>query len=237
MPLGEEGIKIPHRGILTEMLNGHTIIVVWNFEMGSSHKIQIYIDESGDLGLKSSKTSTKHFVIAVVLVIDASTLAEIADIMIRFKQKVGIPLHYELKFHSLSNENRIQILTLLSKLPLKIYAFAIDKKVFTKSRGITRPIDLHQEILSYIFSTLKDQFEKASIMIDKSIDSRIDKLFRAIIKKSADKSRAIKVVFKRSKNQDGLQVADIIAGSVLRNFEKKDGRFFKIIKRKTKLYP
>lgn len=197
----------------------------------------IYIDESGDLGLKTSKTSTKHFVVAAVLVADESTKIELEAILIRFKKDVGIPTAHELKFHSLSDKNKVELLSKIKKLPLEFYGFVVQKEQFTRQRGIDRPIDLQQQMLTLLFTTLKEKLKTAIVTIDRSIDARLVALTRTAIRRAVGHNTSFKVVFARSKNQPGLQVADLVAGSILRRYERQDSKFFEIIKTKTKLYP
>jgi len=84
----------------------------------------IYLDESGDLGFKEG--ATNFFVISFITM-DGQTLLQLKRKIKKLKQKYKISKGVEIKDSTSSHFLRVDVLKVVSSLPIEIYSITVNK--------------------------------------------------------------------------------------------------------------
>jgi len=185
----------------------------------------IFIDESGDPGLKIDKGSSRFFVISLVIFEDEGE-ANACDKRIELlRRELGYPEDYE--FHFRENSERVRISFLQAIAPYNFFYFGIvlnkdSDKLY--GEGFKVKESLYKYTCSLVFENAKPYLKEAIIIIDKAgtkvFRSQLSKyLKRKIEVEKLDIIRKVKMQHSRGNNL--LQLADYIAGVINRVVQKK----------------
>lgn len=186
----------------------------------------VFVDESGNPGIKDEQG---EFVIVGVVVIEENDLAKISEEFSRIKQQMNWDADFEFKFSKTNKNIIIKLLKSLSDINFEIYALIFDKKDIS-TNGQT----IYNRLLCDLIKEMR--IENADILVDGKTSRRnknsVASFFRKELSKNGNKLR-----YGNSKSYDGLQLADLIAGTIHRFYAGKKGGidFMSIIKNKIKL--
>lgn len=186
----------------------------------------VFVDESGNPGIKDEQG---EFVIVGVVVIEENDLIKISEEFSKIKQQMNWDADFEFKFSKTNKNIIIKLLKSLSDINFEIYALIFDKKDIS-TNGQT----IYNRLLCDLIKEMR--IENADILVDGKTSRRnknsVASFFRKELSKNGNKLR-----YGNSKSYDGLQLADLIAGTIHRFYAGKKGGidFMSIIKNKIKL--
>ena len=193
--------------------------------------IHIYVDESGDLGMRGSK----YFVIAALKTKDPKSLERIIKRVRQRKLKKPLKKAPEIKANKSPPHIRKYILEKISKQEVKINAIVVEKSMI-----LPRLYEVKNRLYNYLAGILLKEFNKDNEMIiiidKKDTNALIRKDFDEYIARKLEiinNKRNIKIFHKESQTCKGLQVVDFVAWAIFRKYEKDDEEYFEIIKNKT----
>lgn len=190
-----------------------------------------FIDDSGDPGFKFKNGSTTHFVIATC-VFKNSVDAESASERIReFRRKLGFNEYEEFKFNKSNNKIRQSFIEEISNLNFFIRTIVIDKTRIYSEFLISNPQNFYQYAIKKVLQNSNGTILNAHIKIDGVLSKRYRQTFDVYLRNSLN-SDEVKTFYKfsavNSKNDQLIQLADMVAGSTRRYFEKHDDHSRKI---------
>lgn len=186
----------------------------------------VFIDESGDPGLKIDKGSSRFFVVSLVIFEDEEE-ANACDKRIELlRRELGYPEDYE--FHFRENSERVRVSFLRAVAPYDFFYFGI---VLNKDpnrlygEGFRVKESLYKYTCSLVFENAKPYLREAIIIIDKTGTKVFRSQLARYLKKKieTEKSNTIeKVKMQPSRGNNLLQLADYIAGIINRVVRKKE---------------
>lgn len=193
----------------------------------------IFIDDSGDPGIVSSPS---EYLFMAAIVFETARDAESAGIaMSNYRNELGWNDRHEFKFRKNPKSVISSCLKLVRKCAFSIYVVYLDKKELVYS-----PIINLAKLNDFLIGELLDiipigQNVKISIdgKVDKSTANRKIAQLRRKLNLSREKRIAIK--YEDSAENNLIQLADLVAGSINRSFkpEKTDSdTYIKVIKDK-----
>jgi hypothetical protein len=195
----------------------------------------VFIDESGDSGLKIDKGSSKLFTVSLV-VFEDNDEAEACDKRIELlKRELGWEPQGEFHFKRNSDKVRETFLKAVSPYNFFYYGVVINKdpkKLW--GEGFKNKESFYKYACGLVFENAKDKLNKAIVVIDKSgsLEFR-NHLAKYLRKRINIKDKLIKdVKMQRSTGNNLLQLADYVAGIINRSViegEKKTNKFRKIV--------
>ena len=191
----------------------------------NNKKINIYIDESGDTGIKFEKGSNNFFVVSL-LIINNESLFETENVVNRIKDSLNIK-QKELKFSQTPFNKKFSFFNKIKKIDFLGHIFIYKKKN-------------QQKFSWFIIHSLKhldfENIKNIKITID-GLDK--NKLSDDDIKtiKNTYKGIRVKIIFEDSRKNILLQLSDMLAGLInSTNKNKSDyGVLLKIIEHKIKI--
>ena len=182
------------------------------------YKEFVYIDDSGDPGLV--KSSTSHFIVAAVLVVERENLNNLIVALDGFRAGLGWNEQHELKFNSAKKSIILNLLKFLQRFEFKAYAAVMDK-----TRITTKPQLASDESL-YLYSIkelLRLELSEPVIFIDGVTDKKHIQRTRTYLRQALKHQGVVasKIRFVDSRKDVLIQLADVVAGSIARSYDKK----------------
>ncbi len=191
-------------------------------------------DEAGDVSLNFEKGASRYF---VPVFISTQAPDGLRDRLALLRKELGVSETYEFKFHKMTDSNmRQQVFKALAHADFHAWGLIIDKtrlpKIFENTVGIKRYTHFITELLSIIPAELQ---QDATLILDEfgSTPDLRTELRRALTERHMPK--LFKRVIVRSSNRESLiQIADLVAGAVMRRDTQNDSDMFDMIARKFK---
>lgn len=193
----------------------------------------VFIDESGDTGLKVEKGSSRYFVIALISFEENDEALGCDQRIKLLKREIKLPEKFEFKFNKLRKDQRIKFFDAV--LPYSFFYFGI---VLNKDPGklygdgFKIKESFYKYACSLVFENAKPYLKDAVIIIDGSGSRKFKRQLKTYLRKKIGTSIVKKVKIQSSRNNNLIQLADMIAGAIHRNFTNKGDKeiYRKIIK-------
>lgn len=196
-----------------------TSVFVWYF-IG----MLVFIDESGDSGLKLGRGSSPHFTVSLVIFEDDEEATACDKEIQLLKHKLKWESSDEFHFKSNSDAVRRQFLKAVSPYNFFYYGIVIDKQRdnFPHEDFATKQAFYHYAC-GLLFENAKEKLDNAKVTIDQSGDldfkRQLGKYLRE--KMNSEKSLIRDVKMQRSTSTTLLQLADYVAGAINRSLSQK----------------
>ncbi|PKO23949.1 MAG: hypothetical protein CVU38_01355 [Chloroflexi bacterium HGW-Chloroflexi-1] len=192
-------------------------------------------DEAGDASFSFDEGASTHFVLALIATAQPDVLR---GAMALLREQRGLPADYEFKYHKLSSAGlRRAVIERLQAMDFAVYALTVDK---TTLPVYLRALDAHSlyALLAaeLIVQVPLSEREGAILLLDE-----FDPRGRALLAlKRALKRRGIRRGFRkmlnvRSRSEPLVQIADLVAGAILRAVAQGDGESLSRLQHQTRL--
>lgn len=193
----------------------------------------IFIDDSGDPGF--TKASSTNFVMAAALFIEPKVAELLSKQISEYRKSLGWRDDYEFKFTKIRKDIIANLLKIATEFDFQVYAVYVDKTSF---RNIAQIVD-DQKLYNWTIKELLTimPITEAKIEIDGRSSKQNMQRTTAYLRQqiNPDHSKKLAIKFEDSVDDNLIQLADLIAGSINRyvNADKTDYRtYIKIIKKK-----
>lgn len=195
----------------------------------------IFIDESGDPGLKLEHGSSRYFTVALVVFEDKEE-AEACDKRIELlRRELGWKNGGE--FHFKRNSNRIRESFLRAVSPYNFFYYGVvinkdPKKLW--GDGFRNKESFYKYACGLVFESAKEKLNRVTVVVDKSGNMEFRNQLAVYLRRkmNVENRLILKVKMQRSSGNNLLQLADYVAGVINRSIvegEKQNGIFRKII--------
>jgi hypothetical protein len=191
-------------------------------------------DEAGDVSLNFGKGASRYYVPAFIGTQSPDTLREtLADL----RQRLGLHATHEFKFHKMTSpEIRRQVFSVLAHSDFEAWALFVDKTTLPKIFKTSESVAIYTHFISELLTIIPAKFQQDATLILDEFGSTPDlrtELRRTMIKRHIP--RLFKRVLVRKSHRESLiQVADLVAGAIMRRDSQKDSEAFDMISRKIK---
>lgn len=182
----------------------------------------VFVDESGDPGMKLGSGSSEYFTVTLLLFVSSEDARSAQQSIRRLRHDLGVPEQFEFHFAKLKTDWRERFFRAVRDCPCFYFAMAIKKRKVT-GPGFTSPDSFYKFTCKLVFENAQEFLRRATVVIDGSGDRR----FRTQLKKylqaralDIDGNQAIrKVKTSESRRDDLLQMADMFCGAVARSLD------------------
>lgn len=191
-------------------------------------------DEAGDVSLNFDKGASRYFVPVFIATQSPDLLR---DTLARLRQALGLHEAHEFKFHKMtSTEIRNQVFSTLAHANFEAWALIVDKTRLPKIFETTESIEIYTHFITELLNMIPAELQQDATLILDEFGSTPDlrtELRRTMIKRHMP--RLFKRVIVRSSHKESLiQVADLVAGAVMRRDTQNDSDAFDMISKKIK---
>ena len=199
----------------------------------------VFIDESGDTGLKIEEGASRLFVITLVIFEDHEEAMACDQRIQLLKKELGYPPDFE--FHFYHNSDKVRRKFLEATVPYNFFFLPLvinkdPKKLY--GEGFQYKSSFYKFACGLVFENAKPYLKDAIVKVDKSGSALFRYELAKYLKKRVNQSdhQLIKSVkMERSSSNNLLQLADYIAGVVNRKTQQKKNseEYFRFIAHKT----
>jgi len=185
-----------------------------------------YIDEAGNKDIDVPKGGASTFYVLGCLLIDADGAAAMEDAV----EKVAKACFSggRLKSSSIADndDRRLRVLQAIAAVPGQFYALAIDKRRLDRNSGLRFPRSFYKWVLSNAGGELLRSFDDLDLVVDDHGSEEFREGVRDYMRRrySGELFARSRVTFTPSGKSRGVQVADVVAGTVLKSLERVDPR-------------
>ncbi|MBU6231838.1 DUF3800 domain-containing protein [Patescibacteria group bacterium] len=193
----------------------------------------VFIDESGDPGLKLADGASKFFTIALIAFEENDDALACDKRIGLLRTELDLPEGFE--FHFKENSDRVREAFFRAVLPYNFFYYGIViNKAALYSEGFKYKESFYKYASNLLFENAKEKLSKPIVVIDESGRKLFKYQLATYLKKkinTKDKVCIKKVKMQDSKSNNLLQLADMVAGAVNRslNKKKKDAKAFRDI--------
>lgn len=188
-------------------------------------------DESGDVSFAFDKGASRFFVVAVIA---TPTPDEIRQLLATIKVESGLPSQFEFTFGHLSKRLRKRTLAGLAQAKFESWAIVVDKPTLSDAFKVMRRYEFYLYFVTELLRQIpSEKREGATLILDEygSAEQLYTELNRFM--KAREIPRHFKrIQIRRSKSEPLIQVADIVAGAILRRDSAGDAEAFEVLEKR-----
>ncbi|MEZ6087591.1 MAG: DUF3800 domain-containing protein [Pirellulaceae bacterium] len=188
----------------------------------------VFVDESGDPGLKFEQGSSKYFVVTTV-VIPTIDVAQSCDNAIKqYRMDSGIARHKEFHFSKDNEKIRTGFLRSVANLDFWFSSVVLNKQQLTGPEFRVKE-SLYKYTVRLAFENIFDELNDATVVFDscggREFGLQLKRYVQKHAKKHSPDENRLKTIKSRKSHADNLlQLADMICGAIARSYSEKPNR-------------
>lgn len=174
-------------------------------------------DEAGDISFRFERGASRYFVMAVLGTQEPDSLR---DLLANVRQKAHLPKNFDFHFNSLASAKlRNFLFESLSERDFEVWGIIIDKTNLSDAfRYLVPGLDFYLYFASELIQKIPaDKREGGTLILDEfgQPEQTRDELKR-IMKERGIRHGFNRIAVRRSQSEPLIQVADLVAGAILR---------------------
>lgn len=189
-------------------------------------------DESGDVSFNFPKGASRYFVMTVIATPKPEELRRNLALV---RTELGLPDSYEFSFNAISSvQIRRRVFQTLQSSEFDAWALVVDKTGLPAPFKAMRRLDFYLFRITELLQSIPEELrEKATLILDEfGGEPDLPLEFRRYMKRREIPRRFSRVLTKRSKSEPLIQIADLVAGAVLRRDSQNNSEAFDLIQSK-----
>ena len=199
----------------------------------------VFVDKSGDAGMKLGAGSSDLFILTAVLFQDREEARRCDEQFQAIRAALGLPTGYEFHFNSESRKVRMRFLETF--VPFDFFSFGVVVEKTRLNKPIRNPaFQFRESIIKYaagiLLETAKPFLKDATVVIDasgsKEFGNQLARYLKTGISDEDARTFIKKVRTTRSRGDNLLQLADMISGTLWQSFVRKDGSYRSVVSAK-----
>jgi hypothetical protein len=191
-------------------------------------------DEAGDVGFAFGKGASRYFVMAVIATTDPDRLRGVLQ---EVRAGVGLPERYQFSFHALRSARlRKTVFEALSSARFDAWAVIVDKTTLADSFKLMSGLDFYLYFVTGLILLIPPEKRQGGTLILDEFGSspRMRTELRRVMQVRGVPRQFRRVQIRRSQSELLIQVADLVAGALLRRDTKDDAGAFDYVQGKLK---
>lgn len=190
-------------------------------------------DESGDVSFNFGKGASRYFVVAVIATTQPQALRQRLD---EARQELNLPARYEFGFNAMGSSAvlRRKVFSRLQGADFSAWAIIVDKTTLPVPFKVMRRLDFYLFFVTELLQAVPaEQREGATLILDEfGGEPNLPLEFRRYMKRRNIPRHFNRVLTKRSKSEPLIQIADLVAGAILRRDARGESEAFEMIEGK-----
>lgn len=189
--------------------------------------VLVFIDESGDAGMKDRPGSSRYFFVAAVLFEDNDAAWACDKRIDSLRQEMGLDSRFEFHFNSCSREFRKEFLRAVGQFHFFYHVFGLNKRKLW-GQGFLDKHSFYKYTTGLVFENAKSHLHNAKVVIDRTgnqeFRGQLGKYLKRKMNEPGSDQLIRRVSMEASHSNNLLQVADMVCGAVARSYsdERKD---------------
>ena len=194
----------------------------------------VFLDESGDPGMKLQQGSSEYFFVTLVIFEDNEEALRADHHIAALREQLRLDASFEFRFNKMNYRLRTRFLRELCGFDFCYYAIAVKKGQLT-ARGFHFSESFYKVACRYVFTNAKTILRDAVVVIDGSGSRGFQRqlvtyLRRGINPRAPGDSHIRKIKIEDSHRNNLLQLADMVCGALARSYgDKPDARDYRTL--------
>ncbi len=192
-------------------------------------------DESGDVSFNFGKGASRYFVMAVISTMDPQGLRQKLD---EVRRELNLPSRYEFGFNAMGTSAKLRekVFGALKSMDFSAWAIIVDKTTLLDPFIAMRRLDFYLFFITELLQAIPaEQREGATLILDEfGGEPDLPLEFRRYMKRRNIPRHFNRVLTKRSQSEPLIQVADLVAGAIMRRDSHGEAQAFDAIANKMK---
>ncbi|NOY83960.1 MAG: DUF3800 domain-containing protein [Nitrospirae bacterium] len=183
----------------------------------------VFVDESGDAGLKFGSGSSDHFVVALIIFEDDDEANLTDDRIQLLKEEVFSSQNAEFHFNKCRPSVRKRFLEAVMPYNFFYFGVIINKRKLT-GEGFQYKESFYKYLSGLVFENAKPYLDRATVILDgsgsKDFRSQLQRYLKKRINSPNSSEKIKKVKIQDSKRNNLIQLADMVCGAIARSYKK-----------------
>lgn len=188
-----------------------------------------FVDESGDAGLEGQASSSSHFVLAMVQLPERASIQPLIGV----RRTLRVSPRFEFKYHISTPYQKDRFFQAVLKIPFRVRVAVVDKSRLGAMFANLPPQELTIELLVRLTLRASELDIANEVLIIDGATSAFCRSVRIHFSERCKQENRIRpfknIIGGDSKREDGLQMADMVAGAVRVHEVGVSSRHFHII--------
>lgn len=189
-------------------------------------------DEAGDVSFNFAKGASRYFITTLIATQSPDAMRQLLAALRKDSQ---LPENYEFKFHKMTSVAiREKVFTALAKTDFEAWSILVDKTSLPMTFRTMNGLEFYLYFVTELISAIPvEKMQNATLILDEfgSIPNTRNEL-RRIMDARGIPRQFKRIVIRESKSESLIQVADLLAGAILRRDTKHDSGAYDLIARK-----
>lgn len=188
----------------------------------------VFLDESGDAGLKLTAGSSPYFVVTLVIFENHDVANGVDRTIDRLREKFRFAPGFEFKFAKLDRKHREDFLKEINGFDFCYFSIVINKSAL-QAEGFKVKESFYKYACRLVLSNATVMLNDATVVLDGCGDREFRRQLKSYLCRTVNDPEATTVKIRKLKLQDSrqnnlLQVADMVCGAVARYYSQKVDR-------------
>jgi hypothetical protein len=192
----------------------------------------VFVDESGDAGMKLNAGSSSLFIVTAVLFEDFDEANKCDAHIDALRAELGLSPYHEFHFNKCSKRIRSQFLDAVAPFDFFYLAVVVDKPKL-QNPGFQQKESLVKYASGLVFENAKPHLRDAIVVIDangsKDFRNQLSVYLKKRVRDDAGYHLIKKVKTSRSHGNNLVQLADMVSGAVWRSFKQEDDSYRQLV--------
>ncbi len=191
-------------------------------------------DESGDVSFRFDKGASRYFVVTVIATPSPEDLRNALE---NLRQNLELADRYEFGFHKLASVKlRNKVFAALSETDFEAWAILVDKTVLGESFKAMSGLDFYIFFVAELIRQIPIEKRSGSTLIldEFGYPDQTKEELKRILKARNIAHGFRRISIRRSRSESLIQIADLIAGAILRRDTHNDTGAYDAIEQKIK---
>jgi len=189
-------------------------------------------DESGDTSFNFGRGASRYFVVAVIATQSPDGLRDMLENLRKSSKLVG---RYEFSFHKLSSDSlRSRVFSALAEADFETWAILVDKtKLVEAFKGMTG-LDFYLYFVAELIHHIPSEKRSGGILVldEFGYPDQTKEELKRIMKARNITHGFSRISIRRSQSEPLIQIADLVAGAILRRDAHSDSEAYDAIEQK-----
>ncbi len=191
-------------------------------------------DEAGDVGFGLGRGASRYFVMAVIATSEPDDLRAILE---QIRAEADLPAHYEFGFHALTSKSlREDVFGRLSQARFEAWATVADKTRLPDTFRLMSGLEFYLYFVGEAIRLIpSEKRQNSTLILDEfGSASAVRAQLRRVMDVKGIPRRFRHIQVRRSSSEPLIQIADLVAGAILRRDTRNDSGAFERIESKVR---
>jgi len=189
-------------------------------------------DEAGDVSFKFEKGASQYFVVTVIA---TKSPDDLRDLLADIRQKAHLPQGFDFHFNSLASAKlRNLLFSSLANANFEAWAIVVDKSNLPDTFKLLSGLDVYLYFVSELIRQIPTEKRSGGTLIldEFGYPQQTKDELKRIMKAREISHNFRRISIRRSQSESLIQVADLVAGAILRRDSRKQSDAYDVIERK-----